>query len=825
MTFRHFINAFYSFIAPFFFICYSFFMYAEIVFPLPLRKVLTYSVPESFNCTPGMRVLCPLGRRNEVGFVVNIKEKNESFSGRIKNIVDLLDSEPILSEKMLSLTKWAADYYFVGWGEMIKAALPAAVHLKCVSKICYLKEPAGKSDKNKTALIDFIRDKGSISSEKAGKELGIKNINQLAYAMEKEGLLKVEYGVMGKTKAKFKLSYTLNDAENTDFDGLVSRSEQQKKVLAFMRTRSGSIFASEISGIVPSPHSVLKSMEKKGVISSKRIKIRRNPMWNKQLDPPLPVKLTEEQHKIVSDLSSILSESRKFHPVLIRGVTGSGKTEVYIRLIIKALELGMTAMYLVPEISLTPQTLGRLSAYMYKDIAVLHSGLSDGERADEWERIRKGRARLVVGTRSAIFAPLNNIGIIVVDEEHDSSFKQNEIPFYNARDLAMVRGREDNAVVLLGSATPSLESYNNAINKKYHLYNLTKRVEDRSMPLIEIVDLAKEYKETKKKSPFSRKLESELFKVVEKNEQAIILLNRRGYASFSICRSCGFVDECNNCSVGLTYHKSLDRLKCHYCGYMKQREVQCPKCNDAITVMDGWGTQQIEEHIASLYPSVKILRMDRDTVNTKDAYHELLTAFGKREAQILVGTQMVAKGHDFPGVTLVGIVSADTGLSFPDFRSAEYTYQLISQVSGRSGRGEKPGTVVVQTFYSDHYSIQSACTNNYDSFFNLEMKYRKMLKYPPFTSLAAITIRDKSATKARSRAYELKRMLNKNQSPDVRIIGPSEAMIYRKNNIYRYMILVKALGRAKLKNKLKELNGYLADPATIRVDIDPLSLF
>ncbi len=797
-------------------------MFAEVAFPLRLKKVLTYRVPEAEQCRVGVRVLCPLGNRKEVAFVVNLKEENEDFSGKIKDIIDILDSEPVISEEMLSFTKWAADYYFTGWGEMIKASLPAAVHKKYISTVSYLREPEFNTCKQHEDVLRFIRDKGRVSFKRISDGLSVKNLNQVINELESDGSVEVRHCVQKGAGPKYMLAYSLNPVPANEDP--VMKSEQQKKVYAFLKEKSRPVLAQELKDTVPSPHSVLKAMVKKGIVVSKHTQIRRNPFWNKELDPPSELSLTVEQDIIVSELTEKLVSERKFHPVLISGITGSGKTEVYIRILLKTLELGMSAIYLVPEISLTPQTVSRLSAYMYKDVAILHSGLSDGERADEWNRMKSGRARLAVGTRSAIFAPLKNIGVIIVDEEHDSSYKQNENPCYNARDLALVRGRMENSLVILGSATPSIESFTNAKRGKYKLYRLTSRVSERQLPSVEIIDLKTEFRETSAKSPFSRRLESELFKTIERGEQAIVLLNRRGYSSFVICRNCGYVPECRNCSVSMTYHKSLDRLKCHYCGYMKKAGKTCPECKEEMILMEGWGTQQIEEYIVNTYPDIRVIRMDRDSVNLKNAYYELLEEFSSGKAQVLVGTQMIAKGHDFPNVTLVGVVLADTGLGFPDFRSAENTFQLVNQVSGRSGRGDKPGKVVVQTFYPEHYSITSACEGSYEDFYNLETGYRESLKYPPFSHLAALTVRDGSREKALQKTYSLVKFLRSSSDGNVRVIGPSEALVHRKKNIYYFMVLIKASGRVFLKQRLDSLSEHFKDIDSVKIDIDPLNI-
>lgn len=520
-------------------------------------------------------------------------------------------------------------------------------------------------------------------------------------------------------------------------------------------------------------------------------------------------KLNEEQQMAVD---TILSSS--FSTFLLYGVTGSGKTEVYIELIEKMLKLNKTAIVLVPEISLTPQMVFRFKSRFKDYIAILHSRLSEGEKYDEYRKISSGLVKIVIGARSAIFAPLKNIGIIIIDEEHTNTYKQESNPKYSAIDVALERAKHHNAKVVLGSATPSLESYSYAVIKKYHLIELKKRANNKPLPIVNIVDMNKE----KRGSYFSKSLVEAINDKLSKKEQIILLLNRRGYASFVTCSNCGFVSKCPNCDVTLTYHKSSDMERCHYCGYAVKRHIECPNCHEKAVKNLGVGTEKIEEELNKLF-NARVVRMDFDTTSTKGAHEKIINSFKKQEYDILLGTQMIAKGLDFPNVTLVGVINADTSLMIPSFRSSEYTFQLLSQVSGRSGRSEKEGMVIIQTFNPLHYAIKLSKTQNYELFFKEEMAIRKTLKYPPYFLLVSIKVIGKNYDLVKNESNRIAYKLRENLKNTL-VLGPSIGSTFKINNTYRFGIILKYKKEGNLYPFLDKLLEYYKINPSISIDVD-----
>jgi primosomal protein N' (replication factor Y) len=519
--------------------------------------------------------------------------------------------------------------------------------------------------------------------------------------------------------------------------------------------------------------------------------------------------------------------TRQFQAFLLHGVTGSGKTEVYLTAIEAVLAQGRSALLLVPEIALTPAMAGQFFLRFGDRVAILHSAFTDVERTEQWRRIRSGKASVVVGTRSGVFAPVRDLGLIVVDEEHDGSYKQEETPRYNGRDVAVVRAQQAGACVVLGSATPSLESRYNVERGKYTLLELPARIEDRPMPLVELIDMRQEFLETRKQATFSRKLEEAIGQRLENGEQTIVLLNRRGFSSFVACRSCGERVECMNCSVTLTFHKRDRRLLCHYCGYAEKIPSVCPKCSSEHIYFMGLGSERVEEELHRAFPAARIARLDRDTVTGKRQYETILHDFREGNYDILVGTQMIAKGHDIPNVTLVGVVSADVGLGVPDFRAAERTFQLLTQVAGRAGRGSVPGIVLIQTINPDHYAVRIAAAQDYQAFYEKELAFRRMMRYPPFSAMANVLVRSEKKEMAMRLSSELGILLT--PPPEkLRIMGPAEAPVARVKNEYRYQFLIKAASRTALNELLQRIRAFALErkwgATALVIDVDPLSL-
>jgi len=606
--------------------------------------------------------------------------------------------------------------------------------------------------------------------------------------------------------------------------------EKEERVRALLETERGPLPLPQLLKLAHASRSLIDRMLCDALLES----------WEEPIDPaedpfdagyaPPAHALNEEQESAMK-LIRARFELGEFGVQLLHGVTGSGKTEVYLRSVQETLARGETALILVPEIALTLWIGRQCRAWFgakFEGVAVLHSALSDVERAREWWRVRNGEARVVVGTRSAVFAPLQNLGLIIVDEEQENSYKQEETPRYHGRDVAIVRAKMEGALALLGSATPSLETYHHARNGKYELLTLASRVENRSLANVEIVDLREDFQQTHQTSPISAKLRAAIQDSLAAGTQALVLINRRGYSWSVLCRSCGASVQCANCSISMTYHKHRNRLECHYCGSIQPVPKQCPKCHSQYVYFFGEGSEHLEERLRKEFPGARIARLDRDTTRTKRQYQETLGAFAAGALDILVGTQILAKGHDFQRVTLVGVVSADSSLSLPDFRAAERTFQLLTQVAGRAGRGELPGRVLIQTFYPEHYAIQDAVKQDYASFFERELHFRRLMAYPPFTSLANVIVRNTSQEKAIQWSRQLSEYFSPHDGKGARILGPAAAPLARLKKEHRYQFLLKSPKRSVLT---KLLTGALSfcdakeiPPTAVLVDMDPLTL-
>ena len=566
----------------------------------------------------------------------------------------------------------------------------------------------------------------------------------------------------------------------------------------------------------------------------RRVRWRAGALWNcARSAPPVSASLAREPHVLNPSQQAAFDAirgavlEREFRTFLLHGVTGSGKTEVYLNAIDAALEAGRSALLLVPEIALTPAMAGQFFSRFGDRVAILHSAFSDVERSEQWRRIRNGGATVVVGTRSGIFAPVRNLGLVIVDEEHDGSYKQEETPRYNGRDVAIVRAQGAGATVVLGSATPSLESRYNTERGKYTLLELPERIQARPMPEVTLIDMRQEFLETRKQNTFSRRLVETIEQRVANREQTIVLLNRRGFSSYVACRSCGERVQCINCALTLTYHKRDRRLLCHYCGYAERVPQACPKCASEHIYFLGVGSERVEEELHRDFPAARIARLDRDTVTGKRQFETILQDFREGNYDLLVGTQMIAKGHDIPNVTLVGVVSADIGLGMPDFRAAERTFQLLTQVAGRAGRGHLPGIVLIQTINPDHYAVRMAAAQDYAAFYEKELSFRRMMHYPPFSAMANVLIRAEKKEVAMRMSAELAQYLT--PTPEqMRVIGPAEAPVPRLKAEYRYQFLVKSASRKALNELLKRIQRFALDhkwgATALVIDVDPLSL-
>jgi primosomal protein N' (replication factor Y) len=827
--------------------------YCEIALPVPLDRTFTYAVREGQAPQRGARVIVPFRNEKLIGVVTAIGGKAPAdFEARFLEAV--LDDEPLLSDHLLSLAEWMAQYYLAPLGEVLRGMLPlmAEVRRTVYYRITDLgrdllaESMDGDAGQNGPARTRGSKRRGKLSAEEqdlerrvlarlaAGEPMKVSTLRTATAAT-----LPVLAGLVRKKWIARETAAVERDARRMErFAVLVpetrlpSLTQKQQAILAELAACGNELPLSELRK-KELPSSTLQTLVRRGLV---RIEERPAAFRLGGIVPADgPFRLNETQLEALASLATALGG---FHPFLLHGVTGSGKTAVYLAAMQRALDKGLSSILLVPEIGLTPQTVGLLDAAFGQKVALLHSALTPEERSDQWRRIRRGEAPIVVGTRSAIFAPAPNLGLILVDEEHDQSYKQEETPRYNARDVAVMRAKLAGAVVVLGSATPSLESWQNSALGKYTRIEMRDRVMNRPLPEVELVDMRTEFKETGREQLFSRALVEQTRQALDRGEQALILLNRRGYSFAVICRACGEKLECENCAIALTHHKPPaddagiaregQRLECHYCGYQRTVPARCPKCSSEHLYYLGAGSEQGEERLGEIFPGARIGRMDRDTVRGRYDMERLLARLHSGEINLLVGTQMIAKGHDIHGVTLVGVVGCDHSLSMPDFRAAERVFQLMTQVSGRAGRGELPGRVVVQTYYPDHYAIVAASTHDYASFVERELKYRRWMHYPPFGVLANVLVQSAKLEEAAGWSAVLGKWFQSAAPEGVRVLGPCTAPIARIKSVYRFHLILKAGSRRALNRALCGMLAH-ADAAGIPrrnlvVDVDALRL-
>jgi primosomal protein N' (replication factor Y) (superfamily II helicase) len=824
--------------------------YCEVALPVPLDHTFTYGVRDGQSPQRGARVIAPFRNEKLIGVVTAIDAKAPPEL-EMRYLEAVLDEEPLLSPHLLELAEWTAQYYLAPLGEVLRAMLPLAAEVR--RTVYYRLTDLGRDvlaqsldgDGHESALTG--RKRGKVSREAqdmerrvlerlaAGEPVKVSTLRTATAAP-----LAVLAGMVRKKWIARETAAAERDARRMErFAVLVPEgrlptlTQKQQAILAELAATNGELPLAELRRR-ELPSSTVQTLVRRGLV---RIEERQEAFRLGGLPPgAAPVSLNAAQ---TDALATIVSPLGAFHPFLLFGVTGSGKTAVYLAAMQRALERGLASILLVPEIGLTPQMAGLLDQAFGKKVALLHSALTPEERSEQWRRIRRGDTPIVVGTRSAIFAPAPNLGLILVDEEHDQSYKQEETPRYNARDVAVMRAKLAGAVAVLGSATPSLESWQNAERGKYTRIELRERVMHRPLPEVELVDMRREFQEAGREELFSRSLIEQTKAALERGEQALILLNRRGYSFAVICRACGEKLECQNCAIALTHHKSSvedaaearagQRLECHYCGYKRTVPARCPKCDSEHLYYLGAGSQQGEERLAEIFPGARIGRMDRDTVRGRYDLEHLLTRLHSGEINLLVGTQMIAKGHDIHNVTLVGVVGCDHTLSLPDFRAAERVFQLMTQVSGRAGRGDLPGRVVVQTYYPDHYAILAATTHDYATFAERELKYRRWMHYPPFGVLANVLVQSQKLEEAAGWSAVLGKYLVQNQnSGAVRVLGPCTAPIARIKGVYRFHLILKGTSRKTLNEALRGMLAHAAEAGVPRrnliVDVDALRL-
>src|ERR1700721_1143340 len=787
--------------------------YCEVALAVPLRSVFTYAVPEALDGEElvGRRVLVPFRNRPMVGVVLAVTTQAPDVK-RVRQIAEVLDSVPALPTKLIELGHWISRYYLAPVGEAFRAMLPPEIELRhdreywlTAAGRAYLEDLSGNSEKTEVerAELEFLRHfHGADSTEQAIPSARVKRLKGGEAAAEK--LTRLGYLSAPEMARRRKTRLQKIVAWNAATDGAPETPAEEKirEVLTATRGPMPWNLLIEQAGV---SRSVLQRLEKNGWLQTweEPIVAEEDP-WDTDFTPPANV-LNAEQKTALEEIWRWLVAG-KFEAALLHGVTGSGKTEVYLGAIEAALSRGKTAIVLVPEIALT-LWVGRLVRARFGErVAVLHSGLPDTERAREWWRVRRGKVKIVVGTRSAVFAPLENLGLIIVDEEQETSYKQEETPRYHGRDTAVYRAQLEGAVALLGSATPSLETYHNARAGKYHLLELSSRVANRPLADVRIVDLREEFKRAHKAGPVSESLRAAIALRLEEKTQAMVLINRRGYSWSSLCRSCGAFVQCVNCSIALTYHKNRQRLECHYCGYSIKPAKQCTKCKAEYMYFVGDGAERVEEYLRETFAKARISRLDRDTVRTKREFQKVLGEFANGDVDVLVGTQMVAKGNDFQRVTLVGVVAADLALGRPDFRAAERTFQLLTQVAGRAGRGELSGEVLVETHYPEHYAIQHAAKQDYLSFFEKEAHFRRMLHYPPFTARAGALGREKKIENAIRWSRALGEYFGPFEKSGVKVLGPAAAPLARLKKEYRFQFLLKSPQRSA---RSRALSGAL----------------
>ncbi|MGG2026820.1 primosomal protein N' [Gottfriedia sp. S16(2024)] len=778
--------------------------YASVLVDVSVRQTdrpFDYKVPTRWQeaIQPGMRVIVPFGPRKVQGFVLSIKETTNLE--KVKEIEEVLDVMPVLTEELLLLGSYLSQKTLCFFISAYQAMLPTAI------KAVYKKHVQVTSEEALDQLVPELANLFSIVKRREWTEIEslVSKISLVQRAI-KEGLLEIEYEV--KNKANKKTERVVSLLKVLDEELPTISSPQQKDIIEYLRM-NGQTSVKELKECLGITDSPIKTLEKNEVISIKTVEVYRDPYEGREIERSKPLPLIEEQQIAFEQIVSSFHERKnKIH--LLHGVTGSGKTEVYLQTIQEVLSEGKEAIVLVPEISLTPQIVGRFKSRFGNDVAVLHSGLSIGEKYDEWRKIQRKEVKVVVGARSAIFAPFENIGMIIIDEEHETTYKQDEHPRYHARDIAIWRGEYHDCPIVLGSATPTLESFARAGKGVYELNTMSKRVNQGPLPEVEIVDMREQLR-IGNRTMFSTALHEKIIDRLEKKEQIILFLNRRGYSSFVMCRDCGYTIQCPHCEVSLTYHKHNHHLKCHYCGYETYMPKQCPSCQSEHIRFFGTGTQKVEEAITKTYPEARVIRMDNDTTSRKGAHEKMLKQFGNGEADILLGTQMIAKGLDFPNVTLVGVLAADSSLHLPDFRASERTFSLLTQVSGRAGRHEKPGEVVIQTYSPEHYSIELAKTQDYVAFYEEEMKIRRSFRYPPFYYLVLISIAHSDLIKTVKVSEQIAGYLREYLSEGSIVLGPVASPIAKIKDHFRYQCVIKYKSEPALYDVLNRIQQYYQD--------------
>jgi primosomal protein N' (replication factor Y) len=819
--------------------------FCDVAVPVPLDRVFTYAVGDAAPVV-GARVLVPFRNEKLAGVVVKVHDDPPPVEA--KPLLAVLDSEPVLSLQLLELGQWIAQYYLAPVGEVLRSMLPLTGEVR--RRVLYRITETGRQALAAGAEKGASR-RSRLTADEQNQEYAVLNALESGdaltlAALRRAGGVAAEVGrlVAGMIRKKWITRETTAEARDARRTvryavlvpdvRLPKLNENQQAILAELAGAQGALPVAELRRLEV-PDSTLTTLVRRDLV-----RIEERPadfhLTSLHVLANTDYALNPVQDRALDTITEAVAGS-EFRPFLLYGVTGSGKTAVYLAAMRRALEAGKSAILLVPEIGLTPAMAAQLHHAFGTEVALLHSALTPEERGEQWHRIRRGEARVVVGTRSAIFAPVDQLGLVVVDEEHDGSYKQESMPRYHARDVAVMRAKLAGATVVLGSATPSLETWHNTAQGKYRRIDIRERVMDRPLPTVHLIDMRREFEETGKENLFARALTEATEEALGRGEQAIILLNRRGYSYVVICRACGEKLECENCSIALTYHKAVEsgeglaagqRLECHYCGYKKTVPRLCPKCESEFLYFLGAGSQQGEERLQEIFPGARIGRMDRDTVRGRGDMERLLLRLHSGEINLLVGTQMIAKGHDIHGVTLVGVVGCDHALGMPDFRAAERVFQLLTQVSGRAGRGELPGQVIVQTYHPEHYAVLCAAKHDFESFAERELRFRRAMHYPPYASLANVLLQSPRFEEAAGWAAALGRWCQQTMLKGVRVLGPASAPIAKIKRTYRFHLVMKAESRRALQMALRAMLAHAETVgiprANLVVDVDAVSL-
>ncbi|MGD2097712.1 MAG: primosomal protein N' [Desulfobacterales bacterium] len=804
----------------------------EIAIALPVHHTFTYSVPPFLSpfITAGKRVLVPFGQRRVTGYIMG--SATETEPAEIKHILDVLDQQSLFPPSMIPFYQWIADYYKHPIGDVIKNALPGGLTLYDYAAVSITAEgKAALRNKTVTSLqrsVLQLLESGPCRLKHLNDKLSQNVPGALLQALQRSGWIAKTRELRGASTRTRTERYIALSKPDAPVDRLSKARQKIIKILG----RQGEMSMPDLKKQAPNAARLVRALENGGYLTVRRKRVYRDP-FGETIRADTAHELNAEQQSVVTQVNDRLDQG--FAAFLLQGVTGSGKTEVYMQITAEVLKRRQSVLVLVPEIALITQMERRFRARFGERIAVLHSGLSAGERFDQWSLIVQGKAQIAIGARSAVFAPFSEVGLVIVDEEHDTSYKQENNLRYNARDLAVVRAKQNNCLVLLGSATPSIQSYYNARIGKFIEVNLKQRIERRSLPDIKIVDLRESMGYRGIRRFITPELHRSMKQTLDRKEQILLFINRRGFANFALCRSCGQALRCRHCDISLTYHRKANALRCHYCGFSRAATLSCDSCKSSDIKKIGLGTEKIEATVQKIFPEARVARMDRDTTTRKGSILRLLKGLNDQSIDILVGTQMVAKGHDFPNITLVGIICADLSLSFPDFRAGERTFQLIAQVAGRAGRGDAPGRVILQTYNPEHFSISAAKDQNYTAFYKQEIHFRRTLKYPPFSRMIQLRISSMDPQHTRDHAARLGNLcltLKTSNAPvydTVDVLGPIESSLAKIARRYRWQILLKG---TRVKDLHEFVGRLMADhPAVFNnrrvrvvVDVDPVSL-